>query len=85
MATFSSDDIDIDPSEYIESCSKREIEELIQELKSEGYIPNNTPFEGDEFHFTTFEEALENLKGNGHLLTTEEEQTIIKLSEKFKY
>ena len=38
MADFYVDDLDISPSDFIDSCSKGEITELIEILKDGGYI-----------------------------------------------
>lgn len=38
MADFYVDDLDISPSDFIDSCSKGEITELIEILKEGGYI-----------------------------------------------
>jgi len=37
MPTFYADDIDIDPEEFVESCSSYEKKELVEILASEGY------------------------------------------------
>ena len=38
MPEFYVEDIDIDPSEFVSACSKREIDELIDALAEDGYI-----------------------------------------------
>ena len=38
MPTFYAEDIDIDPDEFLDSCSKRERDELIDMLVEDGYV-----------------------------------------------
>jgi hypothetical protein len=38
MPTFYTEDIDIDPDEFLDSCSKRERDELIDILVEGGYV-----------------------------------------------
>lgn len=39
MPTFYAEDIDVDPDEFVSSCSSSEIEELIDALVEDGHIP----------------------------------------------
>jgi len=92
MPDFSTD-IDIDPSEFVDACSSRERQELIDHLIECGYIsedqkdilkPNHgvrRPNVNDQ----TYWDALNVLMKSRHLLTLDEEQQIIKISDKFKY
>ena len=38
MPTFYAEDIDIDPDEFLDSCNKRERDELIDILVEDGYV-----------------------------------------------
>jgi hypothetical protein len=49
MPTFYEDvDFDIDPDDYISSCSQREIKELIDCLIEEGHIPFTTTLNSEQ-------------------------------------
>ena len=85
MTEFTSE-IDIDPSEYIDSCSRREIERLVELLEDDGHITKTLsgirrPNINDEI----FLESLQTLTKCRHLLSIEEEEFINKLGEKLKY
>jgi hypothetical protein len=92
MPDFSTD-IDIDPSEFVDACSSRERQELIDHLIEGGYITEDQldlkktnhgvrrPNVNDEIYW----DALNVLMKSRHLLTLDEEQLIIKISDKFKY
>jgi hypothetical protein len=91
MPEFSTE-VDIDPSEFVDACSKRERDRLIEILEEDGYIQSSTetssknhgvrrPNVNDEIYWN----ALNVLMKSRHLLTLDEEQLIIKISDKFKY
>ena len=90
MPTFSVEDVDIYPYEFVNSCSKKEIIELITELCDNGYLPNDMRYFNkiDEkkqgFHplDSFYEEALNKLHRNSHRLSKEDEETIIKIADK---
>jgi hypothetical protein len=90
MPDFTPDDIDISPEEFLNSCSTREREELIDELIQQGYIDRSavsstqsdeTINKGD----CEFVDALNHLRNKRHLLTTTEEWFILNLANKFKH
>jgi len=91
MPTFYVDELDIEPQEYVETCSYSEIKELIIELVDAGHLPPNIKNivskkekEKRGFHASEaiYEEALEKLHGNYSNLTQEEEETIIKIANR---
>jgi len=91
MPEFTSE-VDIDPSEFIESCSKKEIDRLVEILVEDGYIQSdqetkstNNGVRRPNINDQTFWESLERLKKCRHLLSIEEESFINNLSNKFKY
>ena len=85
-------EVDIDPSEFIDSCSRREKERLIQILVEDGDIE---PTQADKskgngvrkpnINDQIFWDSLEHLAKCRDLLTSEEETFINKLSERFKH
>ena len=85
-------EIDIDPSEFIDSCSNGELKRLVEILEEDGHIQPSTetssknhgvrrPNINDE----TFWESLEHLKKCRDLLSTTEESFINNLAERFKH
>jgi hypothetical protein len=85
MPSFSVEDIDIDPSEFVYACNKYEIGELIEALIDDGYIdePIVTEPDRDNLIDISFKEALSKLQHKRIYLTLEEEQFIINLANKF--
>lgn len=85
--------VDIDIDDFLSELSNRDREYMIKSLQEEGYISDlciikddgtvepkstkNSPRPDDEF-----EVALSKLSGNGWKLTKEEEELIIKISQK---
>jgi hypothetical protein len=90
MPEFTSE-IDIDPSEFVDSCSTRERERLIEILIEDGYIsPDQKTVNLDKVSRVTvndeiFWESLEVLSKCRDLLTLEEEQYINNLATRFKH
>ena len=83
MPDFSVDDIEIEPHEFVSSCNTRELRELVDALKDEGYVILEK--NKKESNYDEFETSLEILKSSKMMLTLEEEEAIIKLADKFKY
>lgn len=92
MPTFYIDDLDIEPHEYVSECSYSEIKELITELVDAGHLPETVKSmitkkdkkEKPGFHpaEAIYESALNRLHGKYSNLTQEEEETIIKISNR---
>jgi hypothetical protein len=84
-------EIDIDPSEFIDLCSRKEKERLIEILIEDGHIqPDQTTLNGEKvrkqnINDKIFFESLEKLSKCRDLLTLEEENFINNLANKFKY
>ena len=84
-------EIDIDPSEFIDSCSKRERDRLIDILIEDGYIQedqvtlNGQKVRKPNINDEKFFNSLEQLSKCRDLLTIEEENFINTLAEKFKH
>lgn len=91
MPNFSPEDLEIEPYEFVDACSRRELKNLIDHLVDEGHISKEqgmnkssgvtNPNTNDLIYF----ESLDALVGVRHLLSNEEEEYIIKLSDKFKH
>jgi hypothetical protein len=85
-------EVDIDPSEFIDSCSKREKDRLVEILIEDGYIQSdqetksgNNGVRRPNINDQIFWESLERLAKCRDLLTIEEENFINNLSNQFKY
>ena len=85
-------EVDIDPSEFIDSCSRTEKQRLIEILVEDGDIE---PTQADKnkangvrrpnINDQIFWDSLEKLAKCRDLLTIEEENIINNLANKFKY
>ena len=87
MPDFSSE-IDIAPWEYINACSQREIDELIEDLIDDGHLArfNGKVVPMKENNGTVmdleWEEVLLKLKNSKHLLSNDEENVIINIANR---
>ena len=83
MPGFYVDEIEISPDEFVTACNKRELGELVDALKDEGYVilEKNSKNSNDN-EFTT---SLDILKESKHMLSLEEEQVLIKMAERFRH
>ena len=87
MPTFYSDDIDIDPSDFVDACDRQEIQELIDVFIEDGYIKQTarpvSESREDNLMDLTYKNAIEKLLDKRTYLTLEEEQFIINLANKY--
>ena len=75
-------DIKITPEEFVDHCSEKEIEELIDELRSGGYLeedetPSTHPI-ANEFY-----QNINKIKHNRLALTAEEDEMLRKIASRF--
>lgn len=76
-------DIDIDVDEFLEECTTHEIQEVIEWLKENGNIENDVIIQDNSnFQDDIFNENLNKLIGNRWKLSSEDEETILRISEK---
>jgi hypothetical protein len=85
-------EIDIDPSEFIDSCSSRELKRLVEILEEDGHVQSseetkskNNGVRRPNINDETFWESLDHLAKCRDLLTITEEQFINNLAERFKH
>jgi hypothetical protein len=85
-------EVDIDPSEFIDSCSKRERDRLVEILIEDGYIqPDQDSKNGmngvrrPNINDQIFWGSLDKLAKCRDLLSIEEENFINNLANKFKH
>ena len=85
MPDFSTE-IDIEPWEYISSCSKREIDELIKTLIEDGHLDSfngKVISKGDTSLMSMeWDEALTKIRNSKHLLSIDDENVIINIANK---
>lgn len=91
MPEFSAE-VDIDPSEFVDSCNQRELKRLVEILEEDGYIQpseettsKNNGVRRPNINDQTFWDSLTRLAKCRDLLTLEEETLINNLADKFKY
>ena len=85
MPTFYAEDIDIDPDEFVSSCSREEIEELIDVLVEDGHIPKISDIAPIDKNLLDeeWDGVISKIAGTGRLrLTNEEEETIRKIANR---
>ena len=77
-------DVDVDVDEFLDNCSKKEIEEVIDWLKGNDYVKTPVVVQQiDNLLDISFKEALNKLQDKRVYLTLEEEQFLINLANKF--
>jgi hypothetical protein len=80
-------EIEVEPWEYVSSCNRNEIDELIETLIDDGHlvqfngkvVPKK---EGISIMDMDWADVITKLKNSKHLLSVEEENTIIKIANK---
>ena len=85
-------EVDIDPSEFIDSCNQRELKRLVEILEEDGYIQpsqetisNNNGVRKPNINDLRFWDSLDKLAKCRDLLSIKEENFINNLAEKFKH
>jgi hypothetical protein len=85
-------EVDIDPSEFIDSCSNRELQRLVQILEEDGHIEpsqssksNASGVRKPNSNDLKFWASLDHLAKCRDLLSITEEEFINNLAERFKH
>ena len=77
-------DVDVDVEDFYDECSTGEKKQLVEYLAEDGFIPGYSPEVGENnLQDITYKNALDKLYSKRIYLTLEEEQFIIKLSNKY--
>jgi hypothetical protein len=79
-------DFDVDINDFVSACSRREINELIEELDYHGYINKETVISQDRtvgLMEKMFLEKMSKLSSCYHRLTPDEEKTLENLFKKY--
>lgn len=84
MPTFYAEDIDVNPDDFVSSCSSEEIQELIDILVEDGYVKKHEVESNDKNVLDEeWDEVITKIAGTGRLrLTNEEEETIRKIANR---
>lgn len=91
MPEFTSE-IDVDPGEFIDSCTKREIKELIEYLVEDGHLPKSvlnqmTPDKNDKPRTSMLEdefiEKMVKLSEKYHMISKEDEENLETIIKKY--
>jgi hypothetical protein len=84
MPTFYSEEIELDPDDFLSACNSREIKELIQALVDDGHI--NDPYvkrrDNVSMNEESFNECLDKITNNYLQLTHEEEEVIRNIAKR---
>ena len=79
--------VDVDVYEFIDECSKSEINELIDDLIDRGYLTKNSKGVGKPPQYSLIEEEHRNycdvLANSYHRMSKEEEETIANIAKKY--
>lgn len=78
MRSYISVDVDID--EVLSSLNDHELQELVDDLYKQGYIPTKVE---EKNNYDDFSQACDKLKGQSWRLSKEEEDFIINISKRF--
>jgi hypothetical protein len=82
MQSFESEEIYIDPSEYVSSCSKREIAELIDCLEEDGLVIRISD-NSRGISTSVWSDMIEHLSGLQLQMTVEDEEIIKNIIKKY--
>lgn len=76
---------EVDIDDFLNACSSKDIDELVDALIEDGHISEKAKLSYDCYSAAEayFEEALEKLKGKWNMLTQEEEEIILKIANRF--
>jgi hypothetical protein len=84
MPTFYSEEIELEPDEFLSACNSYEIKELIKALIEDGHI--NDPYvkrkDNVSINEESFNECLDKIANNYLQLTHEEEQLIRDIAQR---
>jgi hypothetical protein len=83
MPDFYVDDLNISPSDFVDACSEKEINELIEILIEDGYVDNQSILKTNvTYDDESYTKALVKLSESRLRLTNEEEEMIKKIADR---
>jgi hypothetical protein len=74
--------LDVDIDDILSGLSGREKQQLVDELYEDGYVPKQVEKIIDNDNDSDFDEQVRKLIGNSWRLTKEDEETILKITNK---
>ncbi len=74
--------LDVDIDDILSGLSGREKQQLVDELYEDGYVPKQVEEIIDNDNDSDFDEQVRKLIGNSWRLTKEDEETILKITNK---
>jgi len=85
MPDFSVEDLEISPDEFVDSCSERELKELIDYLVEDGLVVRKFSSSGGarSYDENIYEEALVKLSGRWNMLSAAESEFISNIAKRF--
>lgn len=85
MPDFSVEDLEISPDEFVDSCSKRELKELIDYLVEDGLVQRKYPSAGEVrgHDENLYEESLLKISGKWNMLSAAESEFISNIAKRF--
>ena len=83
MPTFESEEVYITPEEFVDACSSSEILDLVDYLKEGDYISESEDRSSMSIPESDLEDALDKLHGKYRNLSSEEEEIIKKIANRF--
>ena len=84
MPTFETDCIRVNPDEFVQACTERELKELVNYLVKENLVSEKiiTP-QHRGYDEQVFEESLEKLSGRWNMLSPDESEFISTIAKRF--
>ena len=83
MPTFYAEDLDIDVDEFLDACSDKEINQVIEWLREEEHISNYSIAETDSINDSIFNDAVIKIQNHRISLSREEEEFILNIAKRF--
>lgn len=83
MPTFYAENLDIYVDEFLDACSDKEINQVIEWLREEEYISNYSIAETDSINDSTFNDAVIKIQNHRISLSREEEEFILNIAKRF--
>ena len=87
MPRFYPENIDIDVEDFIAACSEKDREQLIDALIDSGDLKQDCREDFKDYNYSIseahFVEAVDKLRSRWNMLTSEEEELILKIANRF--
>jgi hypothetical protein len=74
--------LDVDIDDILSGMTRRELQQLSDDLYEDGYCPSQIDKEVQSENYSEFDKQVQKLIGNSWRLTKEDEETILKITNK---